>query len=105
MSTSVPDEWLLRARDDTDSFDDWFASEPIIYPGQEYFALGTEPYIRKTDGRPTTLRRWRSRCAECGRPFEFFRSIRVRFAPNRRCAVHRKPGVRVRRRRVEGGAR
>jgi hypothetical protein len=72
-----------------------------IYRGQTYYALGTEPCIRK-DGKPATLMRWRSRCARCGEPFEFKRSIKTPFVPNRRCELHKRPGVRVRK-LVDGG--
>jgi hypothetical protein len=72
------------------------ASEATIYRGQAYWPLGTEPCIRK-DGKPAILMRWRSRCASCGVWFEFKRSIKVPFVPNRRCDKHKRAGVRVRR--------
>jgi hypothetical protein len=67
-----------------------------IYRGQAYWPLGTEPCIRR-DGKPAILMLWRSRCAQCGQPFEFKRSIKATFVPNRRCDKHKRAGVRVRR--------
>jgi hypothetical protein len=70
--------------------------DPVLHNGQAYWPLGTEPCTRK-DGKPAVLMRWRSRCAQCGAPFEFKRSIKVPFVPNRRCPAHKRPGARVRR--------
>jgi hypothetical protein len=95
------DHHLQQARHDVTTFDEWFDAEPVFYKGQAYYALGSEPCIRK-DGKPATLMRWRSRCAQCGEPFEFERSIKTPSVPNRRCELHKRPGVRVRK-LVDGG--
>ena len=97
------DHYLQQARHDVTTFEEWFDTEPVFYKGQEYYALGTEPYTRR-DGQSTTLQIWRSRCAQCGAPFEFKRSAKaMRFQPNRRCTTHRWPGRRVRRLLFDGG--
>lgn len=68
-----------------------------IVSGQAYKEVGREPYLRK-NGKLTELIVWRSHCAECGEPFEIRTSAKSRrFIPNRRCHLHKQPGVRVKR--------
>ena len=66
-----------------------------IYKGQTYENAGGRRYIRR-DGSATWLDAWRSRCADCGEPFEFLTpSKAAKFGPNRRCQKHKRPGCRV----------
>jgi hypothetical protein len=68
-----------------------------IFDGQTYRFVAEQPYIR-TDGQPSRVLVFASHCAQCGREFEFKCSAASKFSPNRRCADHRAPGRRVRRR-------
>lgn len=62
---------------------------------QPYTLVALEPHIRR-DGWQTVLESWQSHCAQCGKCFEFKRPTRtVKFQPNRRCQLHKRPGVRV----------
>jgi hypothetical protein len=68
---------------------------PRYHRGQRYDFEGIEPHTRR-DGTLTLLAVWVSFCAECGEPFRFRTPLRAgRFQPNRRCAAHKRPGVRV----------
>ena len=62
-----------------------------IYLGQIYLDCG----IEEREGK--LLRRWRSRCADCGKSFSLGTSAAegAKFAPNRRCSDCRKPGIKV----------
>jgi hypothetical protein len=76
-----------------------------FYDGQCYESVRTEPYTR-LNGRETTLLVWRSHCPTCGDAFEVRTPLRARkFEPNRRCPEHKRPGVKVNRRRVTGGVK
>lgn len=67
-----------------------------IHKGQAYTSLETIPHICR-DGREVRLTRWKSDCAECCQPFVFaYPTHAPKFAPNRRCSVHRRPGAIVR---------
>lgn len=67
----------------------------ICRAGQTYLA-GQEREHRRRDGQTTTLVEWRSNCADCGRPFTFWTTMpSTHFWPNRRCEIHKRPGVRV----------
>lgn len=62
---------------------------------QRYVHAGVEQY-RRRDGAVVWLDLWASNCAECGARFEFALSQRVaKFEPNRRCAKHKRRGLRV----------
>ncbi len=62
---------------------------------QEYRCIGVTAHER-ANGRMTELAIWESRCPECGDPFTFQTSVtRGIVSPNRRCARHRKPGIKV----------
>jgi hypothetical protein len=66
------------------------------FDGQRYELIGDQPYMRR-DGTETTLSVWRSRCAQCGEPFEVRTpTASAKFVPNRRCPKHKRPGARVR---------
>lgn len=68
---------------------------PRYHRGQRYDLAGIEPHTRK-DGSDTLLAVWASHCAKCGEPFTFRAPLRAgQFQPNRRCAAHKAPGVRV----------
>lgn len=65
--------------------------------GQTYERIGRVPYV-KADGSTTRLTVLRSHCAKCGEPFEFTATDENigRGMVNRRCAEHKRPGVKVR---------
>jgi hypothetical protein len=66
-----------------------------IHDGQRYELVGRIPHTCK-DGRQTELLTWRSACARCGAPFEFTPPAgAAKFAPNRRCQKHKRPGGRA----------
>jgi rRNA maturation protein Nop10 len=70
-----------------------------LYNGQPYELIRIEPYTR-LHGSDATLLVWRSKCPTCGEAFEVRTPSRARrFEPNRRCQKHKRPGVRVNRRR------
>lgn len=65
------------------------------YKGQLYVRVDDVPH-RTRDGRDTLLTRWWSTCADCGAAFVFATSSLARkFQPNRRCANHKRPGIRA----------
>jgi hypothetical protein len=67
-----------------------------LFDGQLYELARTEPHTRR-DGTKTELTVWRSRCAQCGEPFEVRTPAKSKkFSPNRRCHKHKRPGARVR---------
>ena len=68
-----------------------------MFRGQKYTYCGVTPYI-KADGTETLLLEWSSHCAECGASFKVLTTGRAGEPirePSRRCAEHRKRGVRV----------
>ena len=66
-----------------------------IFDRQLYTLVASEPHTRR-DGRQTDLAIRQSHCAQCGQCFEFKHPARaVEFQPNRRCQLHKRPGVRV----------
>jgi hypothetical protein len=67
---------------------------------QRYECVGFRDHVSRV-GHESTLIVLRSRCAECGAPFEFMttRGRLTRGAINRRCDHHKRPGVQVRPRR------
>jgi hypothetical protein len=71
-----------------------------VHRGQVYQLVGYRPHVCR-DGHETQLEVWQSRCAKCGEPFECCRPVNSTkpFAPNRRCAEHKRPGSRVAKRR------
>jgi hypothetical protein len=74
------------------------AGDTLVLRGQRYVFTGLAPYTRK-DGKPTHLAAWRSACADCGSVFDTLSTVDAA-ALNRRCSTHRKPGVRVKKRRA-----
>lgn len=62
-----------------------------------YHVARIEPYQR-SDGATSVLVFWRARCAECGELFEEPRAA-ASLPGNRRCGMHRKPGVRAEKKR------
>jgi hypothetical protein len=76
--------------------------------GQRYEIVDVHTH-RTRDDRLIPLHRLRSNCAECGRAFEFSvkpSTIQRGQGLNRRCDLHRRPGVPVdvaARRRSRGG--
>lgn len=68
----------------------------IDQDGQMYVCERIVPHVRR-DGVKIELAVWRSKCAECKQPFTFKRSQDpfAPFAPARRCAKHKRPGVKV----------
>ena len=74
----------------------WVSGDSYVtYKGQTYARFSEKSYIRR-DGTQTTLIVWRTRCAECGEPMTVMTPSGARnFSPNRRCEIHKKPGVRV----------
>jgi hypothetical protein len=66
------------------------------YKGQRYERVDTVTHV-KLDGTAVPLAEWRSSCAECGDEFEIMTTTKRRSLqwPSRRCAKHRRPGIRV----------
>ena len=70
----------------------------IDYRGQHYRCEAIAPYTRK-DGKPSALAIIASECAKCGEPFTMTLPAAVeKFMPNRRCKLHKRPGIKVRQR-------
>lgn len=70
-----------------------------IFDNQEYRFRGFRPFTRR-DGTGSYLAVWESNCTTCGAAFTFSASYHGRkFAPNRRCDLHKRPGVPVHRKR------
>lgn len=70
--------------------------EDRTFNGQQYKFVELVPHTR-TDGSATELAVWSSACADCGELFEVRTPARSKkFIPNRRCTIHKRPGVRVR---------
>ncbi|MFA1626064.1 hypothetical protein ACDY96_25920 [Rhizobium mongolense] len=73
------------------------------FNGQTYTCVGVTAHER-ANRRVTELAIWESRCPECGEAFTFQTSVtRGIVSPNRRCARHRKPGIKVRMNANAGG--
>ena len=71
----------------------------ILHHGQRYVVIGKFDRARK-DGTAATILTWQSACAQCGAPFTLTTpAASTKFAPNRRCQKHKRPGQ-----RVKGGA-
>lgn len=69
------------------------------YKGQVYRVIDTFERDR-ANGTVATIIVWVSECVECADSFTFSTPARSnKFAPNRRCQVHKRPGC-----RVKGGA-
>lgn len=69
------------------------------YRGQSYRMIGTFKRAR-ANGTEALILTWASPCAECGAQFTFTTpAASSKFAPNRRCPEHKRPGC-----RVKGGA-
>jgi hypothetical protein len=64
---------------------------------QKYTCVGLRGYTNRA-GHTSTLAVCQSRCASCGEQFEFMTTFGAfrRREVNRRCARHKRPGVRVR---------
>ena len=62
----------------------------LMLDGQRYVVVGSDRHVR-TDGETVPIILWRSRCAECGEPFECRTGLKAQ-ALNRRCEMHRRPG-------------
>ena len=69
------------------------AGTVVMFRGQRYEMVGTEPYTRK-DGSEATLLRWASHCARCADPMEA-KTLPVSNWINRRCDECKAPGVRT----------
>lgn len=66
-----------------------------LFGEQRYECVGIKPYTRR-DGSQTELLIWRSNCAKCGDSFECTSPAQSEnFSPNRRCALHKRPGTKV----------
>ena len=68
----------------------------VVIKGQVYARGLDSPHVTR-DGRTTTLVGLKSRCAECGAPFEFTTTewAMAKGNLNRRCQKHKKPGKKV----------
>jgi hypothetical protein len=66
----------------------------LLWKGQRYEVEGCEDH-RRSEGSLIVLIRWRTHCADCGRPAVFRSPLRSQW-PNRRCTECAKPGRRVR---------
>jgi len=65
------------------------------YKGQLYWVADTFMHERK-DGTLAVILVWASQCLECGDEFRFTQpALAEKFAPNRRCQKHKRPGVQV----------
>ena len=61
----------------------------INHQGQRYRCVGFAPHTCR-DGREIFLAEWTAPCADCGAPFiHRTPAAASRFAPNRRCSLHR----------------
>jgi len=64
--------------------------------GQRYWVADTFMRARK-DGTQAVILIWASHCADCGEEFRCSTpAAAAKWQPNRRCAKHKRPGVRVR---------
>lgn len=72
------------------------AGQTFEFRGQLYIVTGLRPYERR-DGSRTVLANLGSHCADCGGWFVVHVPAKAaRIMLNRRCAVHKAPGRRVR---------
>lgn len=65
----------------------------VMFHGQRYEAIETEPYITKA-GHEVTLIVWASHCARCAHPMTVKTTSKAKYVP-RRCELCRQPGKRV----------
>ena len=75
----------------------WHVGDRVEREGQRYVCEAFEPHIRR-DGRETALVVLRSDCAQCGASFTFKVPALVAWRKlmlSRRCAAHKRPGVKV----------
>ncbi len=78
-----------------------FATEPplgtrLLLDEQAYELVATEPYTRKTDGKPTRLLLWETCCATDGCDVSFRATTGMAVSSlNRRCEGHRFTAVRA----------
>lgn len=87
-----------------------FGTEPplgtrILLDDQSYELVEAEPYVRKTDGKPTCLLHWETICPTkgCGQPMRVTSGLSIA-GLQRRCEEHRlhtKPVKGKRGRRVQ----
>ena len=74
-------------------------SEPLevgaeIQSGKKNYSLvGFEPHTKR-DGSQTRLAVWKTDCSECGAEF-MTRSPMLQLPESKRCAEHRRPGLRA----------
>jgi hypothetical protein len=62
---------------------------------QEFLCVGFKPH-RKRDGTETQLAVVKAKCARCRKTFlQDMAVMGARFYPNRRCEAHRRPGLKV----------
>ena len=61
----------------------------LMFEGQRYLAVGSKLHTN-AKGALVPLIEWRSHCATCGDPFNFFTKLQASH-PNRRCPSHHKP--------------
>jgi hypothetical protein len=64
--------------------------------GQKHTCVGFQDYTNMA-GRTSKLVILESRCGDCGAPFRFMTTLGAlrRREVNRRCPLHKRPGVRV----------
>lgn len=77
--------------------DAWAMPEPEVreHKGQRYTVTGSFERERR-DGTTAIILQWTSHCADCGKAFTFTSpAASAKFAPNRRCQKHKRPGHRV----------
>lgn len=73
----------------------WGVGAVRLLKGQRYECTAIEPFRRK-DGAMSGVAVVVSHCATCGAAFsQLMRIKQAKFEPNRRCAVHKRPGQRV----------
>lgn len=66
-----------------------------MHKGQRYW-VGNSFMRKRADGSLAVILVWVSQCPECGEQFEFtVPAAAERFSPNRRCKMHKRPGVEV----------
>jgi hypothetical protein len=66
-----------------------------MFKGQHYW-VGNTFTRQRPDGSLAVILVWASHCATCGDHFEFTAPAAAsKWEPNRRCAVHKRPGHRV----------
>jgi hypothetical protein len=71
----------------------------VMWRGQPYELVEVTPYTR-SDGAPSQVLVWEAPCWTCGEPFQVRASLGGARGLNRRCARHKRPGVRVKLKRA-----